>query len=150
VNAQRAVRARPAPLSLGLFNVKDWYKSRCSVRGPPRSRVDLDRGCHAGDQADAVRYLIDPDAHWHPVGKPYPREDRVNVGKPLIVWLCVRDIDVPRDAGDLASHNRAVTHQFDLRRIALVDGGELRFLEIGIHPEVPDRPGWRRCAELKD
>ena len=94
--------------------------SKLPLSRPRGERVDLDRGCHTGDQADAVRYPIDPDTHRHALGKPYPREDRVNHCKPLSVWLCVRDIDAPRDAGDLTSHNRAVTQQFDHRRVAFV------------------------------
>src|SRR6202162_3608185 len=47
-----------------------------SVRRARRERVDLDRCGHAGDQTDAVRYLIDPDAHRHALGKPYTRDDR--------------------------------------------------------------------------
>jgi hypothetical protein len=106
-----------------------------SVPGSPRSRIDLDRGGHAGDQANAVRYLIDPDAHGHALSKAHPSENRVDSGKPLLVGLRVRDVDTAREAADLTPNDLAVAHQFDPGRIAFVDGGELCLLEIGIHPE---------------
>jgi hypothetical protein len=53
-------------------------------------------------------------------------------GKPLVVWLSVRDIDAVRDPGNLPANNLAVTHQFDLRRIAFMDQGELRFLRATV------------------
>src|SRR5580704_5363774 len=106
-----------------------------SVRRPRRERVELDRCGHAGDQPSAFGHLIDSDAHRDALSETHPCEDRVDGSQSGLVGSCVRDIDAPRDAGNLTSHNRAVTQQFNHRRIALVDGGELRFLEIGIHPE---------------
>src|ERR1700733_10044764 len=58
-----------------------------SIRRPPRSRVDLDRRRHASDQANAIRYLINPDVHRHTLSKPYPSEDWVHRRKPLLVRL---------------------------------------------------------------
>jgi integrase len=102
---------------------------------------NLHGGCHAGDQADAVRYLIDPDAHRHALGKPYPREDRVNVGKPLIVWLCVRDIDAPRHAGDLAPNDLAVAHQPATK---IAHDSNRHFEAVGL-----DRKHWRDACAIR-
>jgi hypothetical protein len=61
----------------------------CSVPAPPKSRIDLDRRRHTGDQANSIRYLINPDVHRNTLSKAYPSEDRVHRGKPLLVRLRV-------------------------------------------------------------
>ena len=60
-----------------------------SIRRPPRSRVDLDRRGHAADEAHASWFLINPDVRRHTLSKPYPNEDRVYRGEPLLVRLRV-------------------------------------------------------------
>src|SRR5215831_10324154 len=73
--------------------------------------------------------------HRHALGEPDPRENRTDGRKALVVCLCVWDIDAPCDAADLALNDPAVPQQFDLRWIAFMNGGKLRFLKIGIHPK---------------
>ena len=75
-----------------------------------RSRIDLDRRCHSGDQVSAIRCLIYLDMYRHTLGKAHPSEDRVHRGKPLLVSLRVRDVDATRDAADLAANDLAVAH----------------------------------------
>jgi hypothetical protein len=59
--------------------------------------------------------------HRHALGEANPSEDRIDRGKPLLVGLRIRDVDATRDAGDFASDDLAVAHQFDLDRIAFLD-----------------------------
>ena len=110
-------------------------KQGCSVRESLRARIDLNRRGHAGNQANAIRDLIDLDADRHALSEADPGEYRVDVREPLLIGVCIRDVNGPRNAADVAANDLAIAHQFDLGGIAFADGGELRFLEIGVNPE---------------
>jgi hypothetical protein len=64
-----------------------------------------------------------------------PGEDQVDAGAPLDGGLRIRDVDGAGDAVDVATHDLAVAHQLDARRIAHADRGEVCLLEIAIDPE---------------
>src|ERR1700756_337905 len=98
------------------------------------TRLNLHRRCQASDQAYAVGYVLNLYSNGHPLGQAHPREDRVDLGKTELVGLRVWDVDTAGDANDLAANNFAISHQLDLRKIAVTDGRKLRFLEIGIDP----------------
>src|ERR1700692_3166620 len=67
-----------------------------------RSRIDLHGSGHASHQADAIRHLIDVDAHRHALRKAHPGKDRIYRGEPRRVRLYVRDVDAAGDAADMA------------------------------------------------
>jgi hypothetical protein len=92
--------------------------------------VDLDRGGHSGHENDALRHLIDVDAHGESLREPHPGEDRIDDGNALPVRLCIGDVDLTGDANDVATHSRAVTHQLDFGRIPHVDLRDVGLLEI--------------------
>src|ERR1700722_4087418 len=106
-----------------------------SMPRPFRLRIDLHGTRHASHQADALRYLIDVDAYRHTLRKAHPGKDRIYRGEPCGVRLCVRDLDATGDTADMATNGLAVAHQFDGRRVALIDTGETRLLEVTINPE---------------
>src|SRR5882762_87593 len=93
-----------------------------SFRRCARSIIDANGRGHTGRKNHARRHLIDMDADWDALGKAHPREDRVDRRHPLIVGLCVRDVDGASYAFDVAAYDLAVTHQADLGRISQVDG----------------------------
>ena len=84
-------------------------------------RINLHGGGHASHQPDAIRYLIDVDAHRHALRKAHPSEDRIYGGESGLIGLCVRDVDATSDAADMATNELAVTHQFGGRQIVLKD-----------------------------
>src|SRR5882757_687681 len=86
-----------------------------------RLRIDLHGSCHASHQADAIRHLIDVDAHRHALRQTHSGEDQIYGGEPSLIRLCVRDVDATGDAADTATKELAVTHQLDGYRIALKD-----------------------------
>ncbi len=98
-------------------------------------RIDLHGGRHAGHQADAIRHLIDVDAHRHALRKAHPGEDRIYRGEPRLIRLRVRDVDATGDAADMATNELAVAHQLDGRRVAVMDPAETGLLEVAIDPE---------------
>src|SRR5215467_3527325 len=109
--------------------------SACLIWSLARNWVDLHRRGRTGDQANADRHIMNSNPHRHALGEPDPRENWTDIRKPLVVWLCIWDIDAPCNAADLAFNDLAVSQQFDLSWIAFTNGGKLRFLEIGIHPK---------------
>src|SRR5258706_16069930 len=100
-----------------------------------RLMIDLHGGGHASDQAYAIGHLIDCDAYRHALREPDPGEDRIYRGEPRPIRLCVRDVDATSDAADMAPNQLAVAHQLDGCRVALVDPGETRLLEVTVNPE---------------
>jgi hypothetical protein len=98
------------------------------------SIVDLNRGRHAGREDDILRDLIDVDAHRDALGESHPSENGVHGGNPLIVGLCIGNVDRAGDAVDVATHCPIIAYQRDFGRIAHTDWGEVRFLEIAIDP----------------
>ena len=46
------------------------------------SWIDLDGRGYAGDQANAVAQLIDPDGHRHAPDEPYLGENGIDGGRP--------------------------------------------------------------------
>src|SRR6202008_229478 len=130
-------------LGIHLCRVKDQPKmakpnAACSPSLSPfrrlSARLNLHRRGQPSDQAYAVGYVLNLYSHGHSLGQAHPREDRVDLGKTELVGLRVRDVDTAGDANDLAANNFAISHQLDLRKIAVADGRKLRFLEIGIDP----------------
>jgi hypothetical protein len=101
----------------------------------PRLRIDLDCRGHAGNQANSFRDLIDLDADRHALSEANPGKYRVDVRDPLMIGVCIRDVNGPRDPAHVAANDLAIAHQFDLGGIAFADGGELRLLETGVDPE---------------
>src|SRR5437879_4204621 len=97
--------------------------------------IDLDGGGDAGRQHDTWRHHIDMHAHRYALREAHPGEDWVDGGNPLIVRLCVRNIDRTSDAVDVTAHDLSVAHQLDLSRIAHSDWSEVGFLEICVDPE---------------
>jgi len=95
----------------------------------------LDGGGHSRREHHAFGHLIYVDAHWDPLREAHPGENRVYVGKPLPIGLCVRDIDAARDAADMTADDLAVAHQLDAGRVAHLDRLEVGFLEIPVDPE---------------
>src|SRR6266851_2375217 len=102
---------------------------------PDGLRIDLHSSCHASHEADAVRYLIDVDAHWHALRKSHPGEDRIYRGEPRLIRLSVRDVDATGDAADMARNDLAVAHQLHGCRVALMDRAETGLLEVAVDPE---------------
>src|SRR3984893_7235785 len=98
-------------------------------------RINLHGGRHPGRKDHALRHLIDVDAHRNALGKAYPGEDRIDRCKPLLIGLCVRDIDGARDAVDVATNDLAIAHRLCLWRVGLVDRAEIDLLEIAVNPE---------------
>src|SRR5580704_2885332 len=101
----------------------------------PGSWIDLHGGCHPGREDNALRHLVDMNAHRNALGKAHPREDRIDCGKPLRIGLRVRDVDGARDAVDMATNDLAVAHRFDLGRVAYADRADIDLLEIAVNPE---------------
>jgi hypothetical protein len=98
-------------------------------------RIDLHSSCHASHEAQAVRYLIDVNAHRHALRKPYPGENRIYRGEPRLIRLRVRDVDAASDAVDMATDKLTVAHQFDGCRVALMDPAKTVLLEVAIDPK---------------
>ena len=73
-------------------------------------RVDLHGSCHSDHQPEAIRDMIDVDAHRHALRKAHPSEDRIYRGESGLIGLCVRDVDATSDAADMATNQLAVTH----------------------------------------
>ena len=88
------------------------------------SRIDLDGRGHAGNETNAMGDLIDFDADRHALSEPYPREDRVDVRYPLVIGVCIRDVNRPGDAANLAANNLVMAHQLDFGGIAFPDRSE--------------------------
>ena len=84
------------------------------------------RRSHASHQSDAIRHLIDADAHRHALRKPDPGEDRIYRGEPRLIRLRVRDVNAMSDAPDMTTNELAVTHQLDGRQVALMDPAETK------------------------
>jgi hypothetical protein len=61
--------------------------------------VDLDRGGHSRHENDALRHLIDVDAHGDSLREPHPGEDRIDDGNALPVRLRIGDVDRAIDVG---------------------------------------------------
>ena len=74
-------------LSLRLASRSRLQASRWGVREPLRPRLDLNRRGHAGNEANAVGNLIDLDADRYALGEADPGEDRVDVGKSLLIGI---------------------------------------------------------------
>src|ERR1700681_1867124 len=98
-------------------------------------RIDLHRGRRASHQSDAIRYLIDVDAHRHALRKADPSEDRIYRGEPRLIRLRIRDVDATGDAADVATNDLAVAHQLHGCRVAVMDLPETSLLEIAVDPE---------------
>src|SRR5208337_5188766 len=98
-------------------------------------RIDLDSRGHTGNQANAIGNLIDLDADRHALSEADPGEYWVDVCDPLVIGVCIGDVNGPRDAAHFAANDLSIAHQFDLGGIAFADRGELRLLEIGANPE---------------
>src|SRR5258707_2229151 len=109
-------------------------RSTASTLRQFRSRIDLNGSCHASHQADAIRHLIDVDAHRHALRKAHPGEDRIYRGEPSLIRLRVRDVDATGDAADMAANELAVAHQLDGCRIALMDPPDHGLLEVAVDP----------------
>src|SRR5208337_1981336 len=131
----RGPLAMTTRLEWGRATVVREVRQPPSFRSPFSGRVDLDGCGHAGDQANAIGDLIDFDADRHALSEADPGEHRVDVREPLLIGVCIRDVDGPRDAAHVAANNLAMAHQFELCGIAFVDGGQLSFLEIGVDPK---------------
>src|ERR1700730_19274134 len=106
-----------------------------SGRGDRGSRIDLHSSRHADYQAHAFRHLIDVDPHRHTLREAHPGEDRIYRGEPCGVRLYVWDVDATGDAADMTTNELAVAHQFDGRRVAVVDPAETGFLEVAVDPK---------------
>src|ERR1700722_3702793 len=125
-------RSRFESLSKDVPSRHGW---RSSVLFCIARLIDLHRGGHPGHESEALRHLVDVDTHRNPLREPHPGEDRINRGDPLSIRLCVRDIDLTRDAVDMATQDRAVAHQLYFSRIPNVDRREVGLLEISIDPK---------------
>ena len=60
-------------------------------------RVDLHGSCHSDHQPEAIRDMIDVDAHRHALRKAHPSEDRIYRGEACLIRLRVRDVDAIGD-----------------------------------------------------
>jgi hypothetical protein len=65
----------------------------------------LHSGRHAGNQPDTVRHIIDRDAHRHALRKANPGEYRVDVRDPLVIGVCIRDVNGPRNPAHVAAND---------------------------------------------
>ncbi|MEH2566073.1 hypothetical protein V1289_005700 [Bradyrhizobium sp. AZCC 2289] len=73
-------------------------------------RIDLHGGRHPSHEADAIRHLIDVDAHWHALRKPHPGEDRIYRGESRLIRLSVWHVNAASYAVDVAMDELAVAH----------------------------------------
>jgi len=62
-------------------------------------------------------------------------ENGVNGREPLLIRLCIRDLDSSRDAADMPANDLAIAHQEDDCRIAFGNRAERVFFEVGVHPK---------------
>jgi hypothetical protein len=95
----------------------------------------LHGGRHAGHQSDAIRHLINVDAHRDALRETHPGEDRIYRGEPCLIRLRVRDVDATGDAADMSSNELTEAHELDSCWIALMDPLETALLEIAVDPE---------------
>src|SRR5713226_5554397 len=100
-----------------------------------RLRIDLHGGGHASHQPDAIRHLINVDAHRHALRKTHPGKNRIYRGKSRLIRLRVRDVDAAGDTADMATNRLAVAHQLNCCRVAFMDPSETGLLEVAVDPE---------------
>jgi hypothetical protein len=67
----------------------------------------LDGGGHAGNQANSFRDLIDLDADRHALSEANPGKYRVDGRDPLVIGVCIGDVNGPRDPAHVAANESA-------------------------------------------
>ena len=87
------------------------------------------------DETDVSRHLVDAHVHGNALRQSHPGENGVNGRKPLLIRLCIRDVDSSGDAVDVPANHLAITHQLNCCRVTFANRSELGFLKIGVHPK---------------